>query len=65
MNGKENTFRRLAGQPLLISSIRCYIGLHSWTQWSEPKREGRHEFSDKIIQDRYCRYCNIYERRQP
>lgn len=58
MNGKENTFRRLAEQPLLISSIRCYIGLHSWTQWSEPKRN--YEFSNNMYQERHCRFCNRY-----
>lgn len=62
MNNKENTFRRLAGQPLLISSFGCYIGLHSWTQWSKPKPG--HELLTEVVQERYCRYCNRYDKRE-
>jgi hypothetical protein len=41
MNDKENTFRRLCSKPLLISSVGCYLGLHSWTHWSEPVKKNK------------------------
>ena len=65
MNGKENTFRRLSGHPLLISSFGCYIGIHSWTRWSEPLKRLRSdsEFFNEIVQERHCIHCNQYEKR--
>ena len=66
MNGKENTFRRLAEKPLLISSFGCYLGIHSWTRWGDPvkKLKPGYEFSHEIIQERSCRHCNEYSKRK-
>lgn len=65
MNEKENTFRRLCSKPLLISSVGCYLGLHSWTHWSEPVKKNRqgYEYIFDTIQERTCRHCNRYDKR--
>ena len=56
MNEKENTFRALKEQPLLVTSILCMFGLHRWEKWSRayrPKeRDSRH------VQHRHCACCN-------
>lgn len=52
---KENTFRALKDDPLLVSSWLCRFGWHYWTQWSEvyvPKN-GQYNF-----QHAHCGYCN-------
>jgi hypothetical protein len=53
MNEKENTFRKIADDTLLIKSAWCYVKLHKWTQWSDPKKYNRLE-----IQVRSCANCN-------
>ena len=53
MNEKENTFRKLADDVLLIKSLWCYFGVHKWTQWSNPKKYNRDE-----IQVKSCANCN-------
>ena len=52
---KENTFRALKDDPLLITSPLCRFGWHRWTQWSEvylPKN-GKNN-----IQHAHCGCCN-------
>jgi hypothetical protein len=52
---KENTFRALKDEPLLITSWLCRFGWHRWTQWSEvylPKG-GTHN-----LQHSHCGCCN-------
>ena len=53
MNEKENTFRTLAEDTLLVKSIWCYLKVHKWTQWSNPKKYNRSE-----IQVKTCVNCN-------
>jgi hypothetical protein len=38
---KENTFRTLRGEHLLVSSLWCSVGLHSWTRWRVHSRSDR------------------------
>ncbi len=33
---KENTFRALKDEPLLIESWLCRFGWHRWEKWSNP-----------------------------
>ena len=42
MNESENTWRSVAEKPLLVKSAWCYLGVHRWTQYNEPRqrREG-------------------------
>lgn len=60
MNEKENTFRTLADQPLLVKSRWCSLGLHRWTQYTAPKhrREGVYEVD---YQARSCASCNLLD----
>jgi len=32
---KENTFRALADQPLVVERWQCRIGWHRWSRWSD------------------------------
>lgn len=55
MNEKENTFRALKDEPLLIKSWLCRFGWHQWTEWSEvyvPKGGGNN------LQHGHCANCN-------
>ena len=60
MNEKENTFRTLAEQPLLIKSRWCSFGFHKWTQYSTPKsrKEGMYQVDYQL---RSCSSCNEYD----
>lgn len=58
MNAKTNTFRVLAGQRPLITSIFCYIDRHTWTQWSDPAKLPDGFFHK---QHRHCIHCNKWE----
>ena len=53
MNEKENTFRRLAEEPLLVKSAWCYLGLHKWAMWSSPQK-----YQGNEVQVRTCANCN-------
>ena len=62
MNEKENTFRILAEKPVLITSIWCYFGIHSWSQWIDDTVTS--EFtSNRYYQFKHCRHCNKKIRR--
>lgn len=52
---KENTFRALKDEPLLITSWLCRFGWHRWEQWGNPylPKGGSHN-----IQTSNCACCN-------
>lgn len=56
MNEKQNTFRRLAEEPLLMKSMWCRFNVHNWTMWGEPYRVGSRD-----IQTRHCANCNKFD----
>ena len=58
MNEKENTARILSSKQPLITSWKCYLNWHSWTQWSEPTYL-QLEFITR--QTRSCVNCNLVE----
>ena len=58
MNEKENTVRILASKTPLITSWKCYLKWHVWTQWSKPTYL-QLEFATK--QTRLCVNCNLVE----
>ena len=59
---KENTFRALRDEELLVTSFLCRFGWHTWTKYREPElvREGIYKLN---IQARRCSSCNIFNRR--
>jgi|FreactTroBogLake_1042271.scaffolds.fasta_scaffold00557_16 hypothetical protein len=56
---KENVFRVLKDEPLLVTSFWCRFGWHRWLKWSEPKKDGIH-----AVQTRTCSSCNLWSRRR-
>lgn len=58
MNESENTWRSVAEKPLLVKSAWCYLGVHRWTQYNEPRqrREGVYVID---YQMRCCASCNL------
>lgn len=71
---KENTFRALKDEPLLMTSIWCRFGIHKWTRYSEPSKRGTTYVHDSLfsrpgyyaimIQEKRCVNCNIPSHRQ-
>lgn len=59
MNEKENTFRTLAEQTLLIKSRWCLFGFHRWTQYGPPKSR-KESVYHVDYQVRQCASCNVY-----
>lgn len=59
MNAKANTARALKDQPPLVSSIWCYFGLHNYTKWGQPTKEGIY-----YVQNRGCVNCGKFQRRK-
>ena len=57
MNEKENTFRTLKDQPLAVSSLWCYFGVHNWSKYTEVMKrvEGGYHID---YQTRHCIHCN-------
>ena len=58
----ENTFRALKDETLLVSSMWCRVGWHTWEHWSDPylpSSTAKHN-----IQHRYCCHCNKGEVRR-
>jgi len=55
---KENTFRALREEELLVTSFWCRFGWHTWTKYREPEiiRAGAYKLT---IQARRCGSCNI------
>ena len=59
-NEKENVFRALKEEPLLITNpFLCRIGIHQWTKWSSPELKKSYYTTSPIKQERYCVSCNI------
>ncbi len=52
---KENTFRALQDDPLLVASWLCRFGWHRWEKWSDPyvPKGGQNN-----IQTASCGCCN-------
>jgi len=59
---KENTFRALREEELLVTNFWCRFGWHTWTKYREPEivREGIYKLK---IQERRCGYCNVTNRK--
>jgi hypothetical protein len=59
---KENTFRMLREEELLVTYWGCRWGIHKWTKYREPEylREGLY---DVVSQQRRCSSCNKADRR--
>ena len=52
---KENTFRALKDDPLIVDSFLCRIGWHRWTTWTEPYIPNGGKAN---LQDSHCAVCN-------
>jgi hypothetical protein len=59
---KENTFRSLREEELLMTSLQCRFGWHKWTKYREPEKS-REGLYDLILQQRRCVSCNKADRR--
>ena len=59
---KENVFRTLREEDLLVTSFWCRFGWHKWTKYRDPERikEG---IWDYTVQRRCCASCNIANRK--
>jgi hypothetical protein len=63
---KENTFRALKDEPLLMTSVFCRFGIHKWTKYREPYKTGFKYFTRSnpagyytvMVQPRSCVDCN-------
>ena len=61
---KENTFRALKDEPLLMTSHWCKFGIHKWTRYTDPVRIGRNEIATSAYyaimrQEKRCVHYNI------
>jgi hypothetical protein len=70
---KENTFRALKDEPLLMTSHWCKFGIHKWTRYTDPTKLGtRYRVSafaptgyySIMIQEKRCVHCNIPSHRK-
>lgn len=59
---KENVFRTLREEELLVTFWGCKFGWHKWTKYREPERKQEGIWT-YIVQSRSCTSCNIYNRR--
>lgn len=59
---KENTFRTLREEELLVTYWGCRWGIHKWTKYREPEKS-REGLYDVISQQRRCGSCNKADRR--
>ena len=59
---KENTFRALREEELLVTSFWCRFGWHTWTKYREPKQVSERLYQ-LIIQERRCGSCNVTSRK--
>lgn len=67
---KENTFRALKDQDLLVTSKWCRFGLHRWTKWKTHSYAPNIDWNEKAkcrtrqyIFERNCADCNVTERK--
>jgi hypothetical protein len=69
---KENTFRALKDEPLLVTSFICWFGIHKWTKYDEPFAAGTKYrpsaipggYYEVMIQVRSCANCNQVDHRK-
>ena len=59
---KENTFRALKDEELLVTSFWCRVGWHTWEHWSAPYLPSSN--ASHNIQHRYCCHCGKAEVRR-
>lgn len=60
---KENVFRTLREEELLVTFWGCRFGMHKWTKYREPAA-GRDKWGSSItVQERRCSSCNVANRR--
>jgi len=55
---KENTFRALRDEELLVTSFLCRFGWHRWTKYREPEVV-RQNIYKLTVQQRRCASCNL------
>ena len=53
---KENTFRALADQPLVVERWLCRVGWHRWSRWDD--LELMQGYGAKYKTSRKCVSCN-------
>ena len=56
---KENVFRTLREEPMLVTRLRCRFGWHQWVKWGKAYKESYY-----YVQERHCDSCNKLDRRQ-
>ena len=56
---KENVFRTLREEELLVTFWGCRIGWHKWVKWGKAYKESYY-----YVQERHCDSCNKLDRRQ-
>lgn len=59
---KENTFRSLREEELLVTYWGCRWGIHKWAKYREPEKE-REGLYVVVSQQRRCGYCNKFDRK--
>lgn len=59
---KENTFRALRDEDLLVTFWGCRWGIHKWTKYREPEHI-KESYYDVVQQQRRCGSCNKADRR--
>lgn len=64
---KENTFRSLKDEPLLMTRLLCRFGIHKWQKYQEPEKirytYTRGDMYVLMMQRKYCASCNIEKHR--
>lgn len=67
---KENTFRALKDEPLLVTSFFCRFGIHKWTKYGDPVgspglvyRVGMGYYR-VMYQRKACASCNAVDHRK-
>lgn len=58
---KENVFRTLREEDLLVTSKLCRFGWHKWTKYREPESV-RESYYSVVHQERRCGSCNKFDR---
>lgn len=59
---KENVFRTLREEELLVTFWGCRFGFHKWTKYREPEHI-RESYYEVVQQTRRCGSCNIADRK--
>ena len=62
-DNEENTLRALKDLPLIMTRFRCRLGMHKWTQWSNPFVLKKFP-EDDYLQGRLCVHCNSVQTRE-